>query len=120
VSVGADHAGNHVPDGHAVAHLGDRGLVVLAENLQRAVLKPRRLRQQFRCGRNGFLRHMFSARRIAIRAPHRHGTLARLFEPAVGVKSRCSRQLAGALLIGVGSTHGGFPSLGRNEYCEHP
>ena len=67
VTVGADHAGHHVADAHAVAHLAQRRCVVGAEYHQRRVLRRRRpaaaARRRGRCAR----------RLAASRKPHQAG-----------------------------------------------
>ena len=104
MTVRADHAGDDVADRHAVAHLRNRGLVVLAENLERAVLEFRGLRRSrgdARGGVRGLTRHVLGARGIAKRAPDRHRALAGTIDPDVGIEAGGSRQRAGALLVGV-------------------
>jgi len=39
MAIGADDAGDDVADRHAIAHLRNRRVVVLAEHLERAVLE---------------------------------------------------------------------------------
>src|SRR5436309_6268267 len=70
--VGADRAGDHVPDAHAIAHLRERTFGVLTEDLERTVLILRSLRRQLDGG--GFLDQMLLPRGIAEPAPQRHAT----------------------------------------------
>ena len=105
MAVGADHAGDDVADRHAVAHLRDRGIVVLAEHLQRAVLVLRGLRRDGDISRNSLRlpRKMLLARGIAKRAPERHRALAGPIDPGVRVQARFESHGPGAVLIAIGS-----------------
>ena len=75
MAVGADHAGHDAADAHAIAHLRDRGFVVVAEYFKRAVLEFGLLRPHRRNALRRFrsLPHqMFLPGGIAIGAPRRH------------------------------------------------
>src|ERR1700730_11996426 len=77
MTVGADHARNRVADGHAIAHLRDRGVVVRAENPERAVLVLRGLRLDRDIGGDSFRipGELLPARGGAQRAPDPHRAL---------------------------------------------
>src|SRR6201999_4599124 len=72
VAIRAQDAGDGVTDRHAIAHLRQRAVLMLAEHLDRAVLEPlflRPKRRQFGGERGGLLGDMFFARRVAKAAP---------------------------------------------------
>jgi hypothetical protein len=103
--VGADDTGDRITDRHAVAHLRDRRIIVLAENLQRAVLILLRLRLERDIGGNGLSvpRKLLLARGIAKQAPGRHRPLAGPVDLRIGVEPGLDGQSPGALLVGIGS-----------------
>ena len=114
MAVGADHAGDDVADRHAVLHLRDRGRLVLAEDLQRAVLVLGGLRRNprdVRTRRGCLTRQMLGARRIAERAPQRHGSLARTLDARIGVEPGRDGQGPRALLVGIQIASSSPPSF---------
>ncbi len=106
MAVGADHAGHDIADRHAVTHLLDGRRVVLAEHLQRRVLEALLLRTQhrnLRRGGIGLARELLLAGGVAIQAP---GRLAAAFADAgIRIDARGEAEFAGALLVGIGSSH---------------
>jgi hypothetical protein len=88
MSVRTDHAGHGVTDRHAIAHLRDRHLVVLSENLERTVLVLRGLRLDRDIGGNGLgiARKFLLARGIAKQAPGRHWPWTRTIDLRIGVE----------------------------------
>jgi hypothetical protein len=105
MTVRADHAGHGITDRHAIAHLRNRGVVMLPENLERAVLILRCLRLDCDIGRNGlrFPRQMLLAGGVTKRAPCRHGALTRPINLGIGIKSGLDSQSPGALFVSVRS-----------------
>ena len=105
MAVGADHAGDDVADRHAIAHLRDRRVVVLAEHLERAVLVLRCLRLERDIGCNGLRipRKLLLARGVTKQAPGRHRPLAGPIDLRIGVKPGFDGQSPGPLLVGIGS-----------------
>ena len=115
MAVGADHAGDGVADRHAVAHLGDRRLVMLAEHGQRAVPVLRVLRPQvddLGRGRRLLARVVLGPGGVAERAPQRHAARAAgLLDAAVRIEAGGDRQLAAAeFLLVRWAGHGLVPS----------
>ena len=102
MAVGADHAGDHVADRHAVAHLRERAVVVLAEHFQRAVLVLRRLRRQFDAPPPPCT-SMLLPRRVAERAPRRHA--AAFADAIVRIEPGRDREFARTLFKFVGRSH---------------
>jgi hypothetical protein len=88
MTIRADHAGHGIAGRHAVAHLRNRGVVVLAENLEWVVLILRCLWLDCDIGRNrlGFPREMLLAGGIPERAPGRHRPLSRTIDLRSGVE----------------------------------
>src|SRR5262249_19107057 len=82
--------GDDVADRHAIAHLRNRRVVVLAEHLERPVLELGGLRL-FGCDRirgvSGLPRQVLFARGVTERAPDRHRPLAWPLDSAVGVEA---------------------------------
>jgi hypothetical protein len=109
MAVRTDDAGHNIADAHAVAHLRNRSFVVLAEHLQRAVLKFRPLRLH-RCNAGRGVRRlahqMLLARGIAIGAPRRHRAHARALNAAVGIDSGGAAKLASSFLMRIRASHG--------------
>ena len=92
----------HVADGHAVQHLGDRPLVVLADDLERRVPIFGALRRQLSRDSGHLGCHAFRARRVAVGAPRR--SLNAAVRGDVGASaSSCAR--ASVPFAGVGGTH---------------
>ena len=118
MAIGADHAGDDVADRHAIAHLRNRRVVVLAEHLERAVLELGGLRL-IGCDRirgvSGLPRQMLFARGITERAPDRHRPLAWPLDSAVGVEACFASHFPRTLLVWIGSVH----SLALG-YCRLP
>ena len=118
MTIGAHDASDDVADRHAIAHLRNRRVVVLAEHLERAVLELGGLRL-FGCDRirgvSGLLRQVLFARGIAERAPDRHRPLAWPLDSAVGVEASFAGHFTRTLLVWIGSVHG--LALG---YCRLP
>src|SRR5882672_1141622 len=106
VAVSADDAGDDVTDSHAVAHLRNRGFIVVTKDLERTVLELRRLRSNHRdlcrC-RRGLPGHVLLAGRVAKRAPCRHRLLAWPLNAGIRIKPSLDSQRAGALLVWIGS-----------------
>jgi hypothetical protein len=108
VTIRTDHTSDDVADRHAIAHLSDGCFVVLAEDLERAILKFRCLRRDSRnlcCRSRSLSRYVFGARRIAERAPCRHRPLAGPLDPGIRIEAGRARQFTGTGLIGVGTSH---------------
>jgi hypothetical protein len=118
MAIGADDAGDDVADRHAIAHLRNRRVVVLAEYLERAVLELRGLRlfgyDRIR-GVRGLPRQVLFARGITERAPDRHRPLAWSLDSAVGVEASFAGHFTRTLLVWIGSVH----SLALG-YCRLP
>src|SRR5262249_30800282 len=108
MAIGADHAGDDIADRHAIAHLRNRRLVVLAEHLERAVLELGGLRlfggDRIR-GASGLLRQVLFARGVTERAPDRHRPLAWPLDSAVGVEAGFAGHFTRTLLVWIGSAH---------------
>src|SRR5262249_60256424 len=106
MAIGAHDAGDDVADRHAIAHLRSRGVVVLAEHLERAVLELGGLRL-FGCdhirGVSGLPRQMLFARNITERAPDRHRPLAWPLDSALGVEAGFATHFPRPLLVGIRS-----------------
>ena len=127
VTVGADHAGHGIADRHAVAHLGDRRGIVIADHGERTVPILRRLRPKVDDRRRGLLRLarvQLRARRVAEGAPRGHAAFAaRLRHAAVGIDACRDGKLAGAGLGRIGTAgHGcllrpGFNTAGAASPC---
>jgi hypothetical protein len=108
MAIGADNAGNDVADRHAIAHLRNRRVVVLAEHLERAVLELRGLRlfgwDRIR-GVSGLPCQVLFARGVTERAPDRHRPLAGPLDSAVGVEAGFASHFPRTLLVWIGSVH---------------
>ena len=106
MAIGADHAFDDIADRHAVSHLGDGGLIVLAVDLQGRILKARLLWPQVRDLRTGSLRfaaEVLFTSLIAIEAPRRLATS--LANAGVRIDAGSEAKLARACLIGIRSLH---------------
>src|SRR5262249_31270647 len=108
MAIGAHDAGDDVADRHAIAHLRNRRVVVLAEHLERAVLELGGLRlfggDRIR-GVNGVPRQMLFARNITESAPARHRRLPWPLVSAVGVEAGSASHFPRTLLVWIGSVH---------------
>src|SRR5262249_48088904 len=120
MAIGADDAGDDVANRHAIAHLRNRRLVVLAEHLERAVLELGGLRL-FGCDRiggvSGLPRQGLFARGVTERATDRHRPLAWPLDSAVGVEAGFASYFPRTLLVRIGSVHAlhlAIAACGRN------
>src|SRR5262249_57062778 len=108
MAIGAHDAGDDVADRHAIAHLRNRRVVVLAEHLEWPVLELGCLRpfggDRIR-GVSGLPRQMLFARGITERAPDRHRPLAWPLDSAVGVETGFASHFPRTLLVWIGSVH---------------
>jgi hypothetical protein len=106
MAIGADDAGDDVADRHAITHLRNRRVVVLAEQLERAVLELGSLRL-FGCdpirGVRDLPRQVLFAGGITERAPDRHQPLAWPLDSAVGVQASFAGHFTCTLLVWIGS-----------------
>src|SRR5262249_54413138 len=118
MAIGAHDAGDDVADRHAITHLRNRGVVVLAEHLERAVLELAGLRL-FGCDRirgvRGLPRQVLFARGVTERAPGPYRPLAEPLDSAVGVEAGFAGHFTRTLLVWIGSAH----SLALG-YCRLP
>src|SRR5262249_61190405 len=113
-----------IADRHAIPHLRNRRVVVLAEHLERAVLELGGLRlfggDRFR-GVSGLPRQVLFARDVTERAPDRHRPLAWPLDSALGVEAGFASHFPRTLLVWIGSVHGvrlGYCRL-PTQPCEH-
>src|SRR5262249_30844324 len=108
MAIGADDAGDDVADRHAIAHLRNRRVVVLAEHLERAVLELGGLRL-FGCDRirgvSGLQRQVLLASGGAQRDPARHRPLSWPPDFAVGTEAGFASHFPRTLLVWIGSVH---------------
>src|SRR5262249_34992273 len=124
MAIGADDAGDDVVDRHAIAHLRNRRVVVLAEHLERAVLELGGLRLfggHRNRGVSGLPRQVLFARRVTARAPDRHRPLAWPHDSAIGVEAGFAGHFPRTLLVSIGSAHSlalGYCRL-PTQPCEH-
>ena len=107
MAIGANDAGNDIADHHAIAHLRNGRVIMLAEYLERGILEYRRLRLLRDLYSSGLrlALHVLGARCIAELAPRRHGALPRPLDAAIGINAGRRAKLAGALLIRDRSSH---------------
>ena len=107
MSIGADHAGHGIADGHAVAHLGDGRHIVVADHGERTAPILRLLRPKVDDLRRRLPRLVsvqLRACRVTEGAPRRHAALAaRLRHAAVGIDAGREGKLAGADLERIGT-----------------
>jgi hypothetical protein len=102
MAIRADDARHDVPDRHAISHLRQRAVIVLAEHLQGRVLEFRRLGPHRRDAfgrRLSLSRKMLLPRRVSIGAPCRHRAQTRALNPAVRVNAGSKAKLARAGLV---------------------
>jgi len=108
MAIGTDDAGDDVADRHAIAHLRNRRVVVLAEHLERPVLELGGLRlfggDRFR-GVSGLPRQVLFARGVTERAPGRHRPLAWPLDSAVGLEAGFASHFPRTLLVWIGPVH---------------